>query len=93
MATTIMPKNSPFLIIFNQVITRMFEGGFMNKWDNDIADTIVLERFRQMISSKDVQAFTLNDMEFAFTVTGIGYFCSIVIFVWEVVWNLFILRK
>ncbi|KAJ3647486.1 hypothetical protein Zmor_019363 [Zophobas morio] len=85
----IVPKGSPYLLMFNNVITSMFEGGFIKKWDNDVVESIMVERINRMISAKKFKAFSLDDIQAAFYITGVGYVCSVVAFVGEIMKNKF----
>ena len=78
--------------MINNVITRMFEGRFIRKWGNDVVESVMVERINRMISAKNVKAFSLNDTQAAFNVIAVGYVCSVMVFVSEIMKNKFRLQ-
>ena len=70
----------------------MLEGGFIRKWDNDVVGSVMVEQINRMISTKKVKAFSLNDTQAAFNVIAVGYVCSVMVFVSEIMKNKFRLQ-
>ncbi|XP_063907904.1 uncharacterized protein LOC135126046 [Zophobas morio] len=80
----IIPQGSPVLLIFNEIIVRMFEGGFILKWDSDVVDSLMIERINQTNVEEEFKAFRLEDMQVAFYVVAIGYVSSVAAFLAEI---------
>ncbi|KAJ3647490.1 hypothetical protein Zmor_019367 [Zophobas morio] len=80
----IIPQGSPFLPIFNEIIVRMFEGGFILKWDNDVVDSLMIERINETSVEEEFKPFRLEDVQVAFYVVSVGYVCSMAAFLGEI---------
>lgn len=84
LTTGLVPKGSPFLIVFNYVITSMFEAGLTKKWYNDVVDSMVIEHKHKIEDSEEFEPFSLEDIQAAFYVIAFGYCGSVFVFLCEI---------
>lgn len=82
----IVPKGSPFLDVFNRVIVKFVEGGFTNKWYNDMAYTVALEKMMSIGQEIKQKSFSAEDMKVVFYMWAIGMSLSTLSFVAELLW-------
>ncbi|KAH0819030.1 hypothetical protein GEV33_003761 [Tenebrio molitor] len=67
----LMPKGSAFLTVFNNVITKVTEAGLTVKWDNDIVDSLTLEKMINLSRNRTTtKPFTLYDVQIQVLQTG-----------------------
>jgi hypothetical protein len=86
---TVIPKESAFLHVFDNLIIRLYESGLTTKWYRDVFDSIVIEKMISISKKrKSVQFFSLHDTESAFYIIILGYVCSLVVLLGEIVWKL-----
>lgn len=87
-----MPKNSVFLPRFNEILMRLLNGGFINKWIDEMAFNMTLLNLKNYGKYRLVnyKILTIIDMEFAFMVLGTGIGTSFVVFFLEILFNYFI---
>jgi hypothetical protein len=83
---SIVPKDSPFLMVFNRVITAMFESGLTSKWFNDLVYSLLIENLDKVRGKERLNSFSLSDIQSAFYILGVGYVWSICAFFWETTW-------
>lgn len=70
----IVPKGSPYLPRFNCLIQRFFESGLVQKWYNDLVDSLVMEiRFKKPENRESNKVFSLSDMQTAFFILILGH--------------------
>lgn len=81
----ILPKGSHFLEVFNRVIMRLYEGGFIKKWFNDFGQGLVEEERFESEEAKDFVSLNLHDLQTAFYILLLGHSCSIFLFLCEIV--------
>jgi hypothetical protein len=81
--TSIVPSDSPYLIAFNKIIRRVFEGGLTSKWYNDVVDSMFIESVMKMLNHQEFKSFSLADIQTAFYVIGCGYIASTILFLCE----------
>jgi hypothetical protein len=85
---TIVPKGSAFLHVFDNLIIRLYESGLTMKWYRDVFDSIVIEKMISISKKrKSVQSFSLYDTESAFYTIILGYVCSLVVLLGEILWK------
>jgi hypothetical protein len=85
---TIVPKGSAFLHVFDNLIIRLYESGLTTKWYRDVFDSIVIEKMISISKKrKSVQSFSLYDTESAFYTIILGYVCSLVVLLGEILWK------
>ncbi|RZC35198.1 hypothetical protein BDFB_012556 [Asbolus verrucosus] len=84
---SIVPKGSPFLIVFNRVITKLFEGGLTSKWYNDVAHGLISEKRLKSDKDNEFDSFSLYDIQVAFYVVILGHICSILVFFCEIIFK------
>jgi hypothetical protein len=84
--SSIVPKDSPFLMVFNRVITAMFESGLTSKWFNDLVYSLFIENLDKVRGKERLNSFSLSDIQSAFYILGVGYVCSIFALLWEMTW-------
>jgi hypothetical protein len=78
---SIVPRDSPFLMVFNRVISAMFESGLTSKWYNDLVDSLFIENVDDKVRGKEkFNSFSLSDIQSAFYILGVGYVWSICAF-------------
>jgi hypothetical protein len=86
--STIVPKGSAFLKVFNSIIIKLFEGGFTMKWLNNLLDSIAAEKMiRKSKKHTSVKSFSLHDIESAFHILILGNICCVLVFFSEIVWK------
>lgn len=82
--TYIMPRGSPYVHVFNIIITFLREAGLLLKWNADIVEALVSQvRRKQNVANDKARGFTLNDMKIAFYILLSGYFLATLIFIME----------
>jgi hypothetical protein len=87
---TLVPKESAFLNIFDDVIIKLYESGLTWKWYNDMFDSIVAEKMIRISKKrKSVKSFSLRDTESAFCIIALGLACSVVVFLGEILHKTF----
>ncbi|KAH0818167.1 hypothetical protein GEV33_004624 [Tenebrio molitor] len=70
---TLVPKESAFLNVFDDVIIKLYESGLTWKWYNDMFDSIVAEKMIRISKKrKRVKSFSLRDTESAFCIIALG---------------------
>jgi hypothetical protein len=86
---TILPKGSAFLKIFNNIILKLCEGGFIRKWLHDLFGSIIAENMirRSKKHHTSVKSFSLHDIESAFHILILGNICAVLVFVGEIMWK------
>jgi hypothetical protein len=85
LVASIVPKGSAFLTVFNNIITRVVESGLTLKWNEDIINSMIIEKGMSLGKKKTrVRAFCLQDVQGAFFVIILGYGCSMLVFLCEV---------
>jgi hypothetical protein len=81
---TVMPKDSAFLTVFNNVITQVTEAGLTVKWNNDIVDGLTVEKMISLNRNRTTtKPFKLYDVQTAFYVVILGHSLSILLFLFE----------
>lgn len=81
----VFPKSSVFLEEFNSHINNFVAYGFVNKWYKDTLYILALEgniKKRDFVESHKV-SLTLEHLQLAFMILGIGYFFGILCFIFE----------
>lgn len=76
----IVPKGSPFLLIFNNVISQLFESGFTKRWYNDIVSSRITEKMVSLERKPDKITFSVKDLQAAFYIITVGYVLSLFVF-------------
>jgi hypothetical protein len=86
---TILPKGSAFLKIFNNIILKLCEGGFIRKWLNELFGCIIAEKMirRSKKHHTSVKSFSLHDIESAFHILILGNICAVLVFLGEIMWK------
>ncbi|KAH0815784.1 hypothetical protein GEV33_007007 [Tenebrio molitor] len=71
---TVMPKDSAFLTVFNNVITQVTEAGLTVKWNNDIVASLTVEKMISLNRNRPTtKPFKLYDVQTAFYVVILGH--------------------
>ncbi|GLV40573.1 Ionotropic receptor 10a [Carabus blaptoides fortunei] len=71
--TYIVPRGSPYLPVFDMLITTFREAGLISKWSRDTTDAFILEkRVPPTMASDILKPFTLSDMQTAFFLLSFG---------------------
>lgn len=81
----VFPKSSVFLEEFNSHINNFVAYGFVNKWYEDTLHVLTLEgniKKRSFVESHKV-SLTLEHLQLAFIILGIGNFAGILCFIFE----------
>lgn len=77
----IVPKGSPFLPIFNRIISRFLESGLIEKWYNDIVDSMIMEmQFKHPKNIEILKPFKLHDVQTGFLILVFGLFVALIVF-------------
>ncbi|XP_068894960.1 uncharacterized protein [Tenebrio molitor] len=84
----IVPKGSAFLTVFDNVITRIVESGLTIKWNNDVVDSLTIEKMINMNRNRtSVKSFSIYDVQSAFYIIVMGYIFSLLLFLCEVLYK------
>jgi hypothetical protein len=84
----IVPKDSAFLTVFDNVITKSVESGLIIKWNNDIIDSLTIEKMINMNRNRtSLKSFSIYDVQSAFYIIILGYICSLLLFLCEVLYK------
>jgi hypothetical protein len=82
--TYVVRKGSAFLTVFNNVIAKVVESGLTVKWNNDIVDSLAIEKIINLSRNRTrVKSFSLYDVQSAFYLIIIGYIFAILLFLCE----------
>ncbi|GLV40561.1 Ionotropic receptor 10a [Carabus blaptoides fortunei] len=82
----IVPRGSPYLPVFDMLITTFREAGLINKWSLDTTDAFILEkRVPPTMASDILKPFTLTDMQTAFFLLSFGLAIAMLVFLVEYV--------
>jgi hypothetical protein len=85
LTANIVPANSPYIAIFNEIITKLFESGLTSKWYNDVFDSMVTEKLINLNKNREkTQSISLYDAQSAFHLILVGHICSILVFLGEI---------
>ncbi|KAJ3647491.1 hypothetical protein Zmor_019367 [Zophobas morio] len=87
LTTSVVPKGSPYLVIFNRVIRKLIEGGLISKWYDDVVESLIIEHSSQTIKDQPFKPFAVEDVQAAFYVIVVGYGTSAFIFFCEILLN------
>jgi hypothetical protein len=84
----IVPKGSAFLTVFDNVITRIVESGLTIKWNNDIVDSLTIEKMINLNRNRtSVISFSIYDVQSAFYIILLGYISALLLFLCEVLYK------
>lgn len=80
----IVPKGSPFLPKFDSIIQTFLEGGFIEKWNNDVVEAIIREKRLRLKNTQNRQRkLTVRDLQSSFLVLITGHVISLIFFFCE----------
>lgn len=84
-----LPKNSAFMPRINEILMRLLNGGFINKWIDEMAFNMTLSNLKNYGKYQLVnyRILTVSDMEFSFLVLGTGIGISFIVFFMEILFN------
>lgn len=84
--TYIVPKGSPYLHVFNIVITLLREAGLVMKWKNDVVDALEIhERIKRIYPTRERnKQFSLSNLQIPFYILLIGQILALVVLLTEV---------
>jgi hypothetical protein len=86
--TYVVRKGSAFLTVFNNVIAKVVESGLTVKWNNDIVDSLAIEKIISLSRNRTrVKSFSLYDVQSAFYLIIIGYIFAILLFLCEMLYK------
>jgi hypothetical protein len=81
----IVPKGSAFLTVFDNVITKTVESGLTIKWNNDVVDSLTIEKMINLNRNRtSLKSFSIYDVQSAFYIIVLGYISSFLLFLCEV---------
>jgi hypothetical protein len=86
--TNIVPKGSAFLTVFDNVITKIVESGLTIKWNNDIVDSLTIEKMINLNRNRtSLKSFSIYVVQSAFYIIVLGYISSFLLFLCEVLYK------
>lgn len=82
----ILQEHSPYRYYFNHVLARLTEGGFYEKWNNDILKANDIAAWNESRKKQENlwRKLNNNDLQIAYTVLIIGYVVSLLCFLKEI---------
>ncbi|GLV40558.1 Ionotropic receptor 10a [Carabus blaptoides fortunei] len=84
--TYIVPRGSPYLPVFDMLITTFREAGLISKWNRDTNYAYILEkRVPPTMASDILEPFTLTDLQTAFFLLSFGLGIAMLVFLVEYV--------
>lgn len=85
--TYIVPKGSPYLHVFNIVITLLRESGLVTKWKNDVIDGLIIhERIKRTYPTTERnKQFSMSNLQIPFYILVIGHILALIVFITEIV--------
>ncbi|KAL1502679.1 hypothetical protein ABEB36_007792 [Hypothenemus hampei] len=79
------PKGSPYLLIINNILTRLQEAGLDTKWYKDVA--IAFETENRKKESAKIEKLSIEALQSALYILLIGYLISIMVFSFELAFS------
>lgn len=93
----ILPKGSPFLIPFNNVLRHLMEGGLIRKWQNDFIDSMIMEKMIKAKRKEQLRALSKEEINDVFEFIVAGWSLATAAFLGEILFqqivNLFYIIK
>lgn len=81
----IVPKKSPFLVMFNTIILKIVEAGLVFKWYDDVEYALLLKDYLTTKTKKyEIKSLTLHDLQAAFALSAGGLIIANVVFFTEI---------
>lgn len=85
----LLPKNSVFMPRINEILLRLLNGGFINKWMDEMSFNMTLLNLKNYGKYRlnGYKILTVSDLEFSFLVLGTGLGTSFIVFVMEILFK------
>lgn len=84
----VFPKNSVFKERINEILLKLLNGGFMEKWIKDMHYTTTLQNIKELnFQYRNFKILNLSDMQLPFCVLGCGLIISIFVLLFEKIYS------